>query len=413
MNIKFCDNETRRIRPTTPTPSLFLFRGFRATRLRFTYFTFRFGTSTTARTRLHHRGQRQTQIPDNETRPIGRPFLFLPFTTVKKQTPVAERAPPTRKNSAPSTKANGTKKKTSDPTDDSESTSEPPVSSEEPTESASTVTPGFANKTYENGILPPISSKPPANLDQILKRYARSRATASPPTSEHGLYNNNVSTASTKTTVLIEVSEPLKRHGDRGYGREFNQPFTNIPLNAEYNNGLSAPPQPDFVEGLRKRTFTPFPVADSVPEAVIYEKDPFSLTLPHAAGERRERGKDLKKAELRAAYNGAATVYARNKARAYTGKSDPPGYAAVTTFATNGTILSTYAHYATPSPENELEYHQYEYASTHLGFSYKGYKEGRRGLRNAQDHAREQLYALKDQLRPCRLCTPAHGGCGL
>ncbi|KLU89411.1 hypothetical protein MAPG_08382 [Magnaporthiopsis poae ATCC 64411] len=49
-----------------------------------------------------------------------------------------------------------------------------------------------------------------------------------------------------------------------------------------------------------------------------------------------------------------------------------------------------YAHYAIPSPENELECHQYEYASTQIGFSYKEYKEGREGLRNAQDHARKQ-----------------------
>ncbi len=41
-----------------------------------------------------------------------------------------------------------------------------------------------------------------------------------------------------------------------------------------------------------------------------------------------------------------------------------------------------------------LEYHQYQYASAH-----QGDKDSRRGPRNKQDNAREQSYAMKDQLK--------------
>ena len=83
------------------------------------------------------------------------------------------------------------------------------------------------------------------------------------------------------------------------------------------------------------------------------------------------------------------------------GKSDPPGHAEIMTFATDGTTLNMYAHYAIPSEveEDRLEYHQYQYASTNIKHSYEGHKEGRRGVRNIQEHARDQSYALRDQLR--------------
>lgn len=41
------------------------------------------------------------------------------------------------------------------------------------------------------------------------------------------------------------------------------------------------------------------------------------------------------------------------------GKPDPPGHAEITTFTTDGTNINLYAHYATPSAEDEdtVEYH--------------------------------------------------------
>ncbi|KAE8453067.1 hypothetical protein EG329_012254 [Mollisiaceae sp. DMI_Dod_QoI] len=303
--------------------------------------------------------------------------------------PLGKRAQLTRKNLTLFDKM-GNKKKASDPTDDSKST-----------KTTSTTTSGFADKADKNGILHPVHSKLPANLEEIRERHARSRATASPSESEHRRYAKKVSKVGTEATMVFEVGvRMLKEHGDDGYDREFNRPFTNIPQNAGYNNGLSAP-QPDFVEGLERGEFHPFPVSDHVPGATLYEDDLFSLTLPHVAGEWKGRGKDMEQARLQAAYDGAAMVHARNKALAYMGKSDPLGHAAIITFTTDGTNLNMYAHYAIPSEEDAdtLEYHQYQYASTNVKDFYQGHKDGRKGLRNAQDYAKDQSYVLKDQLK--------------
>jgi len=109
----------------------------------------------------------------------------------------------------------------------------------------------------------------------------------------------------------------------------------------------------------------------------------------------------MREAELQSAYDAAAMVRVRNNALAYMGKLDPPEHAAITTFTTDGTNLNMYAHYAIPSEEDEdiLEYQQYKYASTNIKDSYQGHKDGQKGLRNAQDYAKEQSYALKDQLK--------------
>jgi hypothetical protein len=184
----------------------------------------------------------------------------------------------------------------------------------------------------------------------------------------------------------------------RAYNQAFNQTFTGFPQNAGFNNGLSAP-QPDFVEGLEKKEFRPFPVDEDVGGAVLYKDNPFSITLPHLAGEWKGREKDIKKAWLQSAYDGAALVYGRNQALSYRGKSDPPGHAEFTTFTTDGTNLIMFAHYAAPSEDGTLKYHQYPIENTNLLNSYQEYKEGRRGLRNEQDYAKEQSYALRDQLK--------------
>jgi hypothetical protein len=88
----------------------------------------------------------------------------------------------------------------------------------------------------------------------------------------------------------------------------------------------------------------------------------------------------------------------RNQALSYIGKPNPPGHAEVTTFTTNGANLNFFAHYAAPSEDGTLEYHQYPYVSVNLK-KYQEFKDGRRGLRNEQDHAREQSYASRDQLK--------------
>lgn len=198
--------------------------------------------------------------------------------------------------------------------------------------------------------------------------------------------------------MLYETGRRLLKDYDEddSYTRAFNQQFTNFPSDVGFNRGLSAP-QPDFVEGLGKKAFKPFPVGSHIDGAVLFKDSPSSVTLPHLAGEWKGPGQDMKKAELQSGYDGAALVYGRNKALAYVGTPDSPGYAEVTTFATDGTVLNMYAHYSTPAEDGTLKYHQYPVNSTILT-GFEGHKEGRKWIRNQQDYARAQSYSLKDQL---------------
>lgn len=212
-------------------------------------------------------------------------------------------------------------------------------------------------------------------------------------------YVDRVGGAVNEATMVVEVSKRLlKDYDDPGYRAPFNQAFTGFPKDVGFNNGLSAP-QPDFVEGTQMQDYCPFPVHKHLDGAVLYKDNPLSVTLPHLAGEWKGAGKDMEEARLQSSYDGVALVYARNQALSYLGKPDPDGHAEVTTFTTDGTNLNMYAHYAAPSEDGTLEYHQYPIKSANLIDSYEGFKEGRRWVGNAQDHAKEQSYALRDQLK--------------
>ncbi|KAK3333195.1 hypothetical protein B0T19DRAFT_448832 [Cercophora scortea] len=241
-----------------------------------------------------------------------------------------------------------------------------------------------SNPSDDSGSTKTISTTPPTNLDDIRKRYAAPRATASPPESVYEGYINRVEGAGNEATMVIETSgKLLKEYNDKGYSRAFNRSFTNALPNAGYNDGLSAP-QPDFVEGLEKQEFRLFQVADHIPGATLYKDDPRSITLPQIAGEWKGPAEDMREARVQSAYDGAALVYVRNQALAYIGGSDPPGHAEITTFTTDGTNLNLYAHFAAPSEEDEdiLEYHQYPILSMNLIGTYQGYKDGRRKLKD-------------------------------
>jgi hypothetical protein len=267
------------------------------------------------------------------------------------------------------------------------------------TKTTSTTSSGFAMRAYENGVLLHVSSKPPTNLKDIHQRYDRSRGTASPTESEYKRYADTVEDAGNEATMVFEVGgKLLKGYDNSGYKRAFNRAFTGFPKDVGFNNGLSAP-QPDFVEGLGMEEYDPFPVHKHVDGAVLYKDEPRSVTLSHLAGEWKGPDGNMKEAELQSAYGGAALVFARNKALSYLRKSDPPGHAEVTTFTTDGTNLNLYAHYADPSEDGTLKYHQYRYRSTNLVNTRQEHAQGRKGLRNEQDHAYKQSLALKDQLR--------------
>ncbi|KAK4160357.1 hypothetical protein QBC43DRAFT_114421 [Cladorrhinum sp. PSN259] len=312
-------------------------------------------------------------------------------TTRKRQIdhhhePLPKRAQLTRMNLATFNKMG--RKKSSDPSDESGST-----------KTTSTTSSGFAIKARNNGILEPAYSKPPANLEDIPIRQAKSRATTSPPESAYNDYVDRVEGAGNEATVVVQTSELLKKY-PKGYRQAYNRAFTNLPGDVGFNNGLYAP-QPDFVEGLEAEEYRPFPLDDYVPGAALYKDDPRSITLPQIAGEWKGPAGDMREARMQSAYDGAAMVHARTQAVAYMGKSDPPGHASITTFTTDGTNLYQYAHYAAPSDKdsNALEYHQFPISSMNLTGSYRGHKDGRRSLRNAQDYAKTQSEELRDQLR--------------
>ncbi|OBT61023.1 hypothetical protein VE03_09618 [Pseudogymnoascus sp. 23342-1-I1] len=266
------------------------------------------------------------------------------------------------------------------------------------TKTTSATMSSFANKAYENGILLPFDSKPPNNLSEIHKRASSSRGTVSPTVSEFGNYAGALPVAANELSRGSKVSKNLQRDyaDDKSYQPALNQAFSGFPKDVGFNNGLS-PPQPDFIEGLVVMEFKPFPIRQ-VSGAVLYKDNPLSIALPHISGEYKGPEASMEKARLQCAYNGAALVYARNKALALIGKPDPLGHAKITTFASNGNIIDFFVHYAAPGGDGTLEYHQYPIGSCLLANSPHEFKNGWKQLRNHQDYAREQSYALRDQL---------------
>ena len=184
------------------------------------------------------------------------------------------------------TKKKGTNKLSARPDSTAESST---------SKTASTTSSGFAIQAYKNDIL--VKSKPPKNLEDIRKRLAGSRETASPPESVYEDYANKVGRAPNEATMVFEVgARLLKTYPTEGYARDFNQAFTGFPKDIGFNNGLSAP-QPGFVEGLKMQDYHPFPIDKHVSGAVLYKDDPRSLALPHLAGEWKGRGKDMEKSK--------------------------------------------------------------------------------------------------------------------
>ncbi|KAK7414494.1 hypothetical protein QQX98_006681 [Neonectria punicea] len=277
--------------------------------------------------------------------------------------------------------------------DEPDSTPNPPTP-----KTVSTTMSVFEMCALKNGILDPSVSEPPRNLKQICKRHAQRRASVSYSEPAYKQYLDQALNAPNEDTMIYQVGPKLLKEPPIGYQTVLNQPFTGFPKEVGFNNGLSAP-QPDFAEGVRVKDYRPFPVDEFIHGAVLHKNDISSITLPHFAGEWKGRGKNMEEARLQSSYDGAALVYARNQALSYLGKSDPPGHAEITTFATDGRLVDHYAHYAAVTEDGSLEYHQYLYANTDLRKSRQDFNDGRRGLRNAQDYARKQSYALRDQLK--------------
>lgn len=264
-------------------------------------------------------------------------------------------------------------------------------------------------------------SDPPSNWTEVYQRLNKPRDTPSPPESQYELYVEAVEAAETQATTVSQVERLLKHPEVKAYRRVLDKAFTAFP-DADVNDGLPAP-QPDIVEGLSMNEYGQFTVSTQIPGAALYADSPRSIALPHLAGEIwGSTGKDKRRADLQSKYDGAALVYARNNALAYLqegdgttrnvagaeAEADPTGRAEITTFTTDGNTLNLYAHYAhyaKPIEETESrsgdrfwEYYQYPIYSTTLTTSYEEYKKGRRWMRNAQDHARDESHSLRDRL---------------
>jgi hypothetical protein len=250
----------------------------------------------------------------------------------------------------------------------------------------------------KNGILDPSRSEPPANIDEIRARHERARETASPTESEFEHYAHLVGGAQNEQTMLVQTAPRiLKDAMKKGYSQVFNQAWTAYDKDASFSQGLSAP-QPDFAEGLEYPEFLPVPVDEQLAGAVVQNDNPRSLVLPHLAGEWKGSGRDMDEAQRQAAYDGAAMVSGRNEALMMMGQTDPPRHAEVTTFATDGKQLNYYTHYATMSKAGTLQYHQYQFASENVKDSHEGHNKGRRALRNHQQRAMDNSYAMQKKL---------------
>ncbi|KAI0117887.1 hypothetical protein GGR51DRAFT_555170 [Nemania sp. FL0031] len=261
----------------------------------------------------------------------------------------------------------------------------------------STSWPAFARMSRTNGILPPVESEPPANLEKLRERCVQSRRSPSPTRSEFESYQDAVSMATNEHTLLLELSsELLKKHRTRGFIRASDQLCTAFPKNVGFNNGLRTL-KPDFMEGLVVDQFRPFPVDQYIEGAVMHDNE-YPVALPHLAGEWKATGRNLDDARIQTAYDGASLVYARNQALAYLKQEELSNSAEVITFVADGSSLTLYAHYASKGEDGTVKYHQYLIDQTYLN-SYTRFKDGRKQLRNAQEYAKEQCYLLRDQLK--------------
>ncbi|PQE18245.1 heterokaryon incompatibility protein [Rutstroemia sp. NJR-2017a BBW] len=232
-------------------------------------------------------------------------------------------------------------------------------------QTTSTTDSGFQDVTFQNGVLNPNYSKPPANLVSLQERIDRSRATASPSESEYQYFASSIRRAPNEASVIYESSVALlQRYGEPGYHKSYNQAFSNFPKNVGFKNDLSAA-QPDMAEGLNLTQFDPFPAREQLGGAATVYTGPEATTLPHLAGEWKGPGKDMILAQTQAAYDGACMVYGRNKARSFLKNPDPAGHTLVSTFTTDGTILNTFAHYSSET-QGQLKYHQSPASSSKL-----------------------------------------------
>ena len=275
------------------------------------------------------------------------------------------------------------------------------------TKTISTTHPRFPVVVVENGILLPVDSTPPSNFDEILEYINQQRGSPLPQVHEHRRYFDKTAKAENEETVKLPVLRLLKEYEDIGYRSAYSQQFTQYPDNLGFNNGLS-PPEPDVVEGIDLQEFGPYPVREKLGGSAVPTPHVHAIALAHMAGEIKRPGGNLIPAQQQAAYDAACLVYGRNKALESMGRADLPGVARVGTFVSNGSVVSTFAHYARTDDLGKTTYHQVHVTSTDVHANFQNFKAGRSQIRNLQDWTRENSYSLKKDLLDHYELSQAH-----
>lgn len=265
------------------------------------------------------------------------------------------------------------------------------------TKTVSTSDPRFQEIAVKNGVFIPMQSNEPNNFNEIYNYVNRPRESASPDVADYKEYLYDAVTADNEDTVKQAVLAQLKKYKDEGYRSAYNQQFTEYPSAVGFNNGLSTP-KPDLIQGISLEAFEPYPVKDRLGGSAVPTPSLFPITLAHMAGEFKRPGGDLIQARGQAAYDGASLVYGRNAARESMGRVDPPGTAHVGSFVSDGTHITTFAHYATKDASGKTVYHQWPVTDTNIQLGHQSFKTGRRQARNLQDWTRENSYLLKEEL---------------
>lgn len=264
------------------------------------------------------------------------------------------------------------------------------------TNTISTTSTGFEEKALDNGILGRDGSKAPTNIDDLRTYLNKARESASPSASVYNEYVSELEAAPNEWTVVVET-RPLFMNNGQGYRKAYNQALTAVPKEVGFNNGLSAP-QPDFIEGLGRQAFRPFPIAEELGGAATLVNQLRSIALPHMVGEWKAQGKDMKKARIQSSYDGATLVYGRDQALRYLGEPDAVGEAAVVSFTSDGSCMNFFSHHAEPNEDGKVEYHQYPIDATVMTTSHEAFKRGWKQIHNAEEYARKKSFDLRDRL---------------
>ncbi|KAL7798988.1 hypothetical protein V8C37DRAFT_398826 [Trichoderma ceciliae] len=235
-----------------------------------------------------------------------------------------------------------------------------------------------------NGVLLPALSKEPKNLKYLQARLKSARDVSDWTTNEWQSYMMHSYLGTTKEAILFEMMPLFQEFPNQPeYIRTFCQRFNDFPEYAPFIQGIETP-CPGFAQGFRFEAYEGVDI-EYLCAAVCFSHDHASLILPQIAGEFTYG--DVKPLEATSARHGAALVYMRNIALTHAKKRDLDDVAEIITFITNGMSIHFFAHYASTSPEGQVEYHQYPILSANLIGSYPEFLQGITMLRNCQDHA--------------------------